>query len=78
MYSEISAPFLDLRKASASSMNRTIPLFYFSAQSNRRLSSVTATGPRGAMSEPTITAYSIPDSIANFFAKRVLPVPGGP
>lgn len=78
MYSDISLLFLFLRKASASSMKRMIPLFYFSAQSNNLFSSLTANGPKGAISEPTIIAYSNPDFKASFFAKRVLPVPGGP
>jgi len=59
-------------------MNNTIPFFYASAQSKSLLISSTAKWPRGAISEPTITAYSIPDYIANFLAKSVLPVPGGP
>jgi hypothetical protein len=78
IYSDISGLLRFLRKASASSIKRMIPLFYFSAQSKRVLSSLTARGPRGAISEPTITAYSRPDFSASFFAKRVLPVPGGP
>jgi len=78
MYSEMSLPFLLLRKASASSMNKIIPFGYFSAQSKSLLISVTAIGPNGAISLPTITAYSKPDSVANFLAKSVLPVPGGP
>ena len=72
------SPFRLRKKASASSMNTTIPFFYYSAQSNNLLSSPTASGPSGAISEPTMTAYSIPDYIASFLAKSVLPVPGGP
>ena len=67
-----------LRKASDSSMNRIMPLGWFSAQSNSLFSSVTASLPRGAISEPTMTANSRPLYMASFFAKRVLPVPGGP
>jgi hypothetical protein len=78
MYSLISLDFLFLKKASASSINRMIPFYYFSAQSKSVFNSFTANGPKGAISEPTITAYSRPDYIANFLAKRVLPVPGGP
>lgn len=66
------------RNASASSMNRIIPLLFFSAQSNNLFSSKTAYDPSGAMSDPTITAYSNPLCIASFFANSVLPVPGGP
>ena len=76
--SDISLDFLFLKNASASSINKMIPFFYPSAQSKSLLSSLTANGPRGAISDPTITQYSSPDFIANFFAKRVLPVPGGP
>jgi len=78
MYSDISFPFLLLKKASASSINNTIPFGYFSAQSNSLLISETAIGPNGAISLPTITAYSKPDYIASFLAKSVFPVPGGP
>jgi hypothetical protein len=78
IYSDISFPFLLLKKASASSIKSTIPFGYFSAQSNTLLISYTACGPNGAISEPTITAYSMPDSIASFLAKSVFPVPGGP
>jgi hypothetical protein len=59
-------------------MKRIIPLGYLSAQSNNVFNSVTAIGPKGATSDPTITAYSSPDYIASFFANNVLPVPGGP
>lgn len=78
IYSLISLFFLFLKKASASSMNRIMPYYYFSAQSNNELISLTARGPNGAISEPTITAYSRPDCMANFLANMVLPVPGGP
>ena len=76
--SDIFRFFLFLRKASASSINKIIPFFYFSAQSKSLLISWTAMGPNGAMSEPTMTAYSRPDYMESFLAKRVLPVPGGP
>ena len=78
IYSDISYDFLFLRNASASSIKRIIPFGYFSAQSNNEFNSVTAIGPSGATSEPTMTAYSSPDYIANFLAKSVFPVPGGP
>ena len=76
--SDMSELFLFLKKASASSMNRMIPFYCPSAQSKSLLSSLTASGPRGAISLPTITAYSRPDCRASFLANRVLPVPGGP
>lgn len=78
IYSDISLFLRFLKKASASSINNIIPSFYYSAQSNNLLSSLTARGPKGAISEPTIIAYSNPDFNDNFFANRVLPVPGGP
>ena len=78
IYSDISLDFLFLRKASASSINRIIPFFYASAQSNNLFNSLTAKGPRGAISDPTITQYSKPDFMASFFANKVFPVPGGP
>ena len=78
IYSDISLFFLFLKKASASSMNKIIPFVYFSAQSNSLLISFTASGPKGAISDPTITAYSRPDYMDSFLANKVLPVPGGP
>lgn len=59
-------------------MNKMIPPDYFSDQSKSLLSSLTASGPNGAISEPTIIAYSNPDFYANFLANNVFPVPGGP